>query len=107
MQTTDPSITPTLLIVGAVILAAMGGIILLLWRISCKLITIEKRLKNLPEMIDSATRTDGPSVAEKSPGGAFESFLNEDPTRWNLPKNEQFAAYRKWRQQKGLNWSVP
>lgn len=46
-----------------------------------------------------------PSVAETSPGGAFEAFLAEDPGRLQLTKKEQFAAYRKWRQENGLNWS--
>ena len=46
-----------------------------------------------------------PSPAETSPGGAFEIFLSEDPSRGSLPKGEQFAEYRKWRQEKGLNWS--
>lgn len=46
-----------------------------------------------------------PSAAETSPGGAFEAFLAEDPSRRELSKSEQFAAYRQWRQEKGLNWS--
>ncbi len=40
-----------------------------------------------------------------SPGGPFDRFLSEDPARRNLPKKEQSVAYRKWRQQNGLNWS--
>ncbi|MGL4399802.1 MAG: hypothetical protein ACRCXD_08025 [Luteolibacter sp.] len=47
----------------------------------------------------------GPSAAETSPGGAFELFLNEEPERRDLPKAEQFSAYRLWRQKKGMNWS--
>lgn len=39
--------------------------------------------------------------------GAFELFLEEDPARRNLPKNEQFAAFRRWRAEKGLNWRAP
>ena len=39
-----------------------------------------------------------------SAGGAFEMFLAEEPARRKLPKREQFADYRKWRQEKGLNW---
>lgn len=46
-----------------------------------------------------------PSVAETSAGGAFEAFLSEDPARKEMTKSEQFAAYRQWRQQKGMNWS--
>jgi hypothetical protein len=43
--------------------------------------------------------------ADRQAGGAFEMFLSEDPERRYLPKGEQFAAYRQWRQEKGLNWS--
>ena len=35
----------------------------------------------------------------------FQEFLDEDPQRKDLPKKEQFAAFRKWRSEKGLNWS--
>lgn len=37
---------------------------------------------------------------------AFESFLKEDPSRMQLTKSEQFAAYRQWRKNKGLNWKT-
>jgi len=46
-----------------------------------------------------------PGASETSSGGAFETFLSEDPERRKLPKNEQFKAYRRWRQENGLNWS--
>jgi hypothetical protein len=49
----------------------------------------------------------GPSRAECAPGGAFDRFLGEDPSRRGLSKGEQFAAYRKWRREKGLNWAQP
>jgi hypothetical protein len=45
------------------------------------------------------------SAGETSPGGAFEVFLGEDPSRREMAKGEQFSAYRRWRQEKGLNWS--
>lgn len=35
----------------------------------------------------------------------FDQFLAEDASRVELPKKEQFAAFRKWRNEKGLNWS--
>lgn len=46
-----------------------------------------------------------PSQAETSAGGAFETFLKEDPARRTKPKSEQFAEYRRWRQENGLNWT--
>jgi Na+-transporting methylmalonyl-CoA/oxaloacetate decarboxylase gamma subunit len=37
----------------------------------------------------------------------FAEFLEEDPSRRDLPKKEQFAAFRQWRENKGLNWKGP
>ena len=34
----------------------------------------------------------------------FALFLAEDPSREELPKKEQSAAYRRWREEKGMNW---
>lgn len=36
----------------------------------------------------------------------FLFFLSEDPLRRTLSKREQFAAYRKWRKEKGLSWPL-
>ncbi|MEP2777028.1 MAG: hypothetical protein ABJQ29_12605 [Luteolibacter sp.] len=46
-----------------------------------------------------------PEISEPEPGTPFDEFLTEDPSRRSLPKKEQFKAYRKWRAEKGLNWS--
>lgn len=35
----------------------------------------------------------------------FRQFLEEDPARREMPKKEQFSAFRKWRSERGLNWS--
>ena len=78
-------------------------IFLLVFRISRRLTRIEGLVgqsQNRHEMTESA-----PSAAERSPGGAFETFLNEDPARRHLPKGEQFSAYRQWRHENGMNWS--
>jgi len=37
----------------------------------------------------------------------FEAFLAEDAARRELPKKEQFAAFRRWRAEKGMNWRMP
>ncbi|MES2438152.1 MAG: hypothetical protein V4584_03760 [Verrucomicrobiota bacterium] len=78
-------------------------IVFLIFRISRRLSRIESlisRNNSRPETSEQA-----PSVAETSPGGAFEAFLSEDPARRGLTKGEQFAAYRLWRHEKGMNWS--
>lgn len=48
-----------------------------------------------------------PEVSEPEPGTPFDEFLKEDPERRSMQKKEQFKAYRKWRSEKGLNWSKP
>ena len=78
-------------------------VLFLIFRISGRLSRIESLLArngSHPESSESA-----PSTAETSHGGAFEAFLSEDPGRRELTKGEQFSAYRRWRQEKGLNWS--
>ena len=75
-------------------------------------VAILRRLRRIERSLSGGASQEissdsAPSVAETSPGGAFESFLNEDPSRRDLSKSEQFAAYRRWRQEKGLNWSNP
>jgi hypothetical protein len=54
---------------------------------------------------DSDPAVGNPPETDASAGGAFELFLSEDSSRRELTKGEQFAAYRKWRQEKGMNWS--
>lgn len=74
------------------------------------MIGISRRLKRIEKRVAEGTVRGeapdaAPSHAETSAGGAFETFLKEDPARRGLPKGEQFAAYRRWRQENGLNWS--
>ena len=37
----------------------------------------------------------------------FAEFLAEEPARQELPKKEQFAEFRRWRDERGLNWKGP
>jgi hypothetical protein len=48
-----------------------------------------------------------PLPSEPPADGAFAEFLAEDPQRRNLPKREQAESYRRWRRNRGLNWSAP
>lgn len=81
-------------------------VLLILWRVSARLGRIEAMLLSQSKS-RSDSAAEAPSAAETSPGGAFQSFLGEDPARRELPKSEQFTAYRRWRQDKGMNWSKP
>ena len=85
---------------------AVGLLVLLLGLvigISRRLLRIERWLAEQGSR--QMTAESGPSQAETAAGGAFETFLDEDPAHRKLPKSEQFAKYRRWRQEKGLNWS--
>ncbi len=84
----------------------MGLLVLVLAFLSSiarRLMRIETRLMQGDFQQESGVPL--PSASETSKGGAFETFLSEDPERRNLPKGEQFAEYRRWRQKNGLNWS--
>ena len=94
---------PMVMILLSSCVGLLGWVLWLLFRISRRLSRIETQVTQNP----GRSETDGgtPSAAETSPGGAFEAFLSEDPSRRGLAKGEQFTAYRQWRQEKGLNWS--
>jgi hypothetical protein len=88
------------------LILAVCLLVLIVWqagRILTRLARIEARMSQ----VSPGTEPSGEETAavEPSPGGLFESFLEEDPSRRALPKNEQFAAFRKWRKDKGLSWS--
>jgi hypothetical protein len=92
------------------------AILLLLLRMSGQIIILSNRLKkstrsesirpsSTGEITDNIETEPETSVTEVGPGTPFEEFLNEDPERRRLSKKEQFKEYRKWRDDKGLNWS--
>jgi hypothetical protein len=90
-----------------VLLSTCVGLLVLMFSL---MFWIARRLSRIERLI---ARDHGPlevvehatSSAESSTGGAFEVFLSEDLERRALTKGEQFAAYRQWRQKKGMNWS--
>lgn len=86
------------------VLCLLALLTLFCWRISRRLARLEYMLAGGSSAVH--TEATAHSAAETAIGGAFETFLAEDPARRDLPKSEQFAAYRKWRQEKGLNWSA-
>ena len=86
-------------------------ILIVLIHISMKISVASQRLKKQGSRSgrtvsseDFRDETESPGV-EVGPGTPFEEFLNEDPKHRTLPKKDQFKAYRKWRAEKGLNWS--
>lgn len=92
-----------LMIFLSLILLLLGIQVIVGLRISGRIKQLGKRLDTFSQ--NSSLHENEPSHAETSAGGAFEAFLGEDSARRALPKAEQFSAYRKWRQEKGMNWS--
>ena len=98
-----------------ILLASATGLLFLLLLtaigIRNRLVRLERLLASKRDESSPARASSGASSEalvpeiEVTSGGVFETFLNEDPARRNLPKKEQAAAYRKWRQEKGMNWS--
>jgi hypothetical protein len=90
-----------------ILLSSCAGLLVLVlffvFRISRRLSRIESALSRTNDRSDAVEHA--PSSAETSPGGAFEAFLAEDPARLQMTKAEQFAAYRQWRHENGMNWS--
>ena len=92
-----------------ILLAMCAGSLLLLLvaviRNGRSLRRIERSLQAREGAMKSASAaTDGRASGAR---GEFETFLGEDPARLLLPKGEQAKAYRRWRQDKGLNWTKP
>lgn len=111
-------------VVVAVIAVVNLVLLILLLRLSsqvshlCALVAARAELaseRGMGERSDRSDRLDLSARPEQSDGPDasvdttkwFEAFLAEDPLRRALPKNEQFAAFRRWRSEKGMNWKSP
>jgi hypothetical protein len=95
-----------------ILLSACVGMLFLLvliaLRIGGRLLRIERLLgQQMHKDDDAALRQVLTAVPAPETGGAFEEFLSEDPARRKMVKSEQFAAYRQWRQSRGMNWRNP
>lgn len=94
---------PDLLIILLVVAIAMLGILLLIGLAILKCLgRLEIQMRS-SQVAQPELHKDG---REDGSGGAFEAFLSEDPNRLALSKSEQFAEFRKWRKEKGMNWSA-
>ncbi len=99
------SYSVTIDILNYVCLALLLAIFFLVLRINSKLSGVSNKVRNPSSSSSSSSDSEETEYnTEVAPGTPFEEFLNEDPTRRSLSKKEQFAAYRDWRSQKGLNW---
>lgn len=80
-------------------------ITIMLFRINGRLEALSAKLSKSSRASKLAEPDAEPQQIEVPSGTQFEKFLDEDPKRRTLAKKEQFKAYRKWRDEKGLNWS--
>lgn len=81
------------------------AVLVLQLRISARLGKIERSLVGqLEQILDRGIPVE---PSDDQSGGLFQTFLEEEPSRRLLTKGEQFAAYRRWRSEKGMNWSKP
>ena len=96
---------PTIIILVSTSVGLLVLAVFLLLRISRSLVRIQGLLAANPPSQPGGLRESG--AEEPATGGAFETFLSEDPERRNMTRKDQFAAYRNWRRAKGLNWSAP
>lgn len=89
-----------------VTVVALCSIVGLLVLILAALIRIGARLKGIERRLSTQepSRVEKDSSPEVSYDGAFGKFLEGRPELLVLKKSEQFAAFRKWRKEQGLNW---
>ncbi len=109
--TLDPQLPLSIVILCYSAVTLLFIILLMLLRISGQLALLAFKLGKSNRPAKVSEKANAPSAPAGAPevgaGTAFEEFLNEDPQRRGLAKKEQFNAYRKWRADKGLNWSKP
>ncbi len=99
----DHELSSTAIILLGSVLGCLLLLLVLIIGISRKVSRIAIQLSSIEALQPAHTQENSPDSQHPT---LFESFLSEDPSRSKLTKNEQFAAYRKWRQEKGLNWSA-
>lgn len=97
----SPDLLPITVLVS-VCIGLLLLVLLLLFRLKARLVKLECLLSVKSEAEPAPAAE---VYAETPRGGPFETFLDEDPSRRSLTKKEQSAAYRKWRQERGMNWS--
>jgi len=98
----EPYFIPSL--IGAVLLLQVMGLFALL-RLSGRVSRLYRAMDHPEPQVnrDLVERKEENSEQKK----LFAAYLEEDPARRELPKKEQFAGFRRWREAKGLNWKNP
>lgn len=92
--------------------AAFGTVLFLQVVLLVAVLRLSARVSRLFRLIASPVPPASQELADRKEATGeqkkwFAEFLAEDPARRDLPKKEQFAAFRRWREDKGLNWKNP
>lgn len=90
-----------------ILLGVQAGLLVLLW---LGQLIQGARLRRIERQLVTGQAQAGPELQRIKDGNReskrlFESWLDEEPARRSLPKKEQFAGFRKWRSEQGLNWN--
>lgn len=89
--------------------ALIGAVLVFQFILLLLVLGLSGKIKRLSRSLSRQEPQIASELAEKKEATAdqkkwFEVFLEEDPARRELPKKEQFAAFRRWREEHGLNW---
>ncbi len=89
--------------------ALIGAVLVFQFILLLLVLGLSGKIKRLSRAVSRPEPQTAPELAEKKEATAdqkkwFEVFLDEDPARRELPKKDQFAAFRRWREERGLNW---
>jgi len=87
-----------LILLGSLVMLMAIGVVLL-WRI----VRLLKAARSAPVASASGDLAEL-KHEERAHNRHFEEFLAEDPSRAQLLKSEQSAAFRQWRQDRGFTW---
>jgi hypothetical protein len=90
-------------------LGVVGVLLLVVVVLLCSALAQIKRLaESVDAVLAGRAAAEPPAPAASESNGSrqrqFDAFLAEAPERAILPKREQFAAFRQWRQENGLTW---
>jgi hypothetical protein len=96
----------SIIVLAYIATAILLVIMILLFRMNGRITALSAKLGRNSRAAKLTEPGAEPNVVKADPGTAFDEFLKEDPERRSLAKKEQSKAYRKWRADKGLNWSA-
>ena len=92
-------------VVEWVMVAAIAIMLILIVSLRVALAGLQLQVRQLQKALEDKPMRASDADEETRKESAFDQFLAEDSERLALSKSEQFAAYREWRKEKGMNWS--